>query len=157
MRRLDRSAGTRRPAGHGVSTQVQRDDDRLPSDAVEADIGRIGQSVLNGTINGGAAYTGENAAFQFVTQNRGPGPVDRQCGRAPQGRSAGDVFRAGPAIALMMSAEGDRLERNPLAGVKCADTLGRAEFMSADGVKVHAEFSNVHGSSPRHLNSIGVK
>src|ERR1035441_6999188 len=84
MRRLDRSAGTRRPAGHGVSTQVQRDDDRLPSDAVEADIGRIGQSVLNGTINGGAGYTGENAAFQFVTQNRGPGPVDRQSGRAPQ-------------------------------------------------------------------------
>src|SRR5579863_6321443 len=57
----------------------------------------------------------------------------------------------------MMAAEGDRLQRNPLAGVQRADTLGGAELMSADGVKVDSEFANVDRNSSRHLDPVRVE
>src|SRR5436853_465762 len=77
------------------------------------------------------------------------------------GRSEGgdrrNVFGARTAIALVVSAEGNRLEPGALACVKRADTLGGIQLVAAHAIEVDTERFYVHGNLAERLHAVHVE
>src|SRR5689334_3171507 len=61
MRRLSRSAGARRAAGHRESLQVERDQQRFAVDPVKADVRRVGNPRRARSVNVRVLHAAENA------------------------------------------------------------------------------------------------
>src|SRR5579863_8877582 len=68
VRRLDGAARTGRAAGDGEAFEVERDDHGLAFDAVEADVGGVGDAAVARSVDAGVGDAGEHALFEEVAQ-----------------------------------------------------------------------------------------
>src|ERR1017187_1952781 len=162
VRRGERSARAGRPGGDGEATQVERDDHGFTIDAVEVDIGGIGQAVPARTVDAGARNAVQDGVLQAIAQH---GEAFGVLGHAPggefrggaEGGDAGDVLGARAAVAFVMAAVHDGREAGALAYVERAYALGRIELVTAHAVEVHAERLDVHGDFAERLHAIHVE
>ncbi len=103
--------------GNGEAAQVERDHQRLAIDAVEIHVAGVGRAVPARAVDAGAGNAVEHGVLQAVAQRGEPLGFGGQAsapasfGRGAEGRDAGNVLRAGAAVALVMAAEGDGRER----------------------------------------------
>ncbi len=84
-------------------------------------------------------------------------PVNSKLRGLSESRNTGNVLGARAAVALVVAAEQNRLERNTLANIERADALWRSELVPADGVEIDSDFTNVHGKAAGNLNAVRVK
>jgi len=77
--------------------------------------------------------------------------------RHAEGCDAGDVFRAGAALAFMPSAKLRTAEFDALADEKRAGAFGRAELVAGDRVEIHAQGRHVEPDFASGLDAVGMQ
>ena len=83
--------------------------------------------------------------------------MHREFRRPRQTHDAGDVLRAGAALALVAAAHQQRLERRALAQKHGAHALGRVHLVSTDGQHVAADPLHVDGDLAGALDRVDVE
>ena len=113
-------------------------------------------------VRGHAGNTRENSRFQPVAQGRHAAALFSQmsAGDFRRGAEADDsrhVFRAGPAIALVMPAVQQRPQNRALAHVERSDTLGAVQFVRGEGQQIDAELLHIDGNFADRLHRVRMK
>src|SRR5450759_4289591 len=120
VRGRERSAGAGRPGGDREAAQVERDHHGFAIDAVEVEIAGVRQAIPARPVDARAGNAFEHGVLQTVAQHGeafgvlGHAAAGELRGRA-EGGDPGDVLRARPAVALVVSAVADGREAGALA------------------------------------------
>ena len=74
-----------------------------------------------------------------------------------EAHDAGDIFRAGAALALVRSAEEERLEARAAADIENADALRRVQLVPGDAEQMAADGLDVDGNFAGGLDGVRVE
>ncbi len=106
VRRLERSGRAGRSGGHGDAFEIERDQQRLGLDAIEADVRRVGHARDAIAVDRRARTPRRGSAARVDREARRCVPpwrtaVPARSRRPRRARRARDVLRAGAAVALL--------------------------------------------------------
>ncbi len=149
----------------GDALEIERDEQGLSIDAVEADIGGVGGAVGGGAVDVGVGDGGEEAGFEAVAEGGELGwgvgcePVEGEFGGSPEGDGAGDVLGAGAMLMLLRATVEQRSEMDSVADEEDAGALGGVHLVAGDGeeVDVFERSGEVDGELGGGLNGVGVE
>ena len=146
MRGLGGAGLAGRAEAGGDALHVERDEECLGVDAVEAQVGGVGRAVgglgSTRTIDVRVGDCGEQALLETVAQGGellwsvGVEPCEGEFGGAAEGDDAGDVFGAGSALALLRSPVEERRKMHVFADEEDACALRGVHLVAGDGEDV---------------------
>ena len=130
---------------------------------VEIKVGGVGNAGLTRSVDATFLNGGDESLFEAVAEHGNA--VFGAVGEAGEGdfRSfaeaddAGDVLSAGAALALVRSAEDERLKTRAAAGVEHSNALGRVEFVAGEAEQMAADGLDVDGDFAGGLNRVRVE
>lgn len=146
MRGLGGAGLAGRAEAGGDALHVERDEECLGVDAVDAQVGGVWRAVgglgSTRTIDVRVGDCGEQALLELVAQGGellwsvGVEPCEGEFGGAAEGDDAGDVFGAGSALALLRAAVEERRKMHVFADEEDACALRGVHLVAGDGEDV---------------------
>ena len=138
VRRLERSRRAGRPGRHRDSLEVERDQEALGFDAVEADVRRVGDARRSDTVDCRPADALQDAVFEAIAQPRQPIAFARQLVHSKAGRDAEPdnrrhVFGPGAPIALVLAARHRRHHSRAAFDPQRAGAFRPSDFVGGEG------------------------
>jgi len=159
---LERAGGARRSRRHRHAFEVERDQQALGLDPIEADVGRVRHPRTDGPVHDRPRNRTEDAGLQPIAKRRQPPALFRHLARRDARRhshsdDAGDVFGPGAAAAFLASAGQDRHHPQAAPNPERTDALGPVELVRRHRQHVHAERLDVDRDLAGRLDRIRVK
>ena len=161
MAGIQRPGGTGGAGGRRDALGVQKQQQGLALDALEAEVHVAGQTADRVAVENGVG-DGRQTRDQLIPQRR---QIYRILLHVPAGlvksrrgaADAGDILRAGPLAPLLSAAVDDVLQCNAPSGVQHAHALGAVELMGRQGQHIDVHSLDVDGQMSRRLHSVGVE
>src|SRR5579862_2313379 len=161
MRRLSRTGGTRGAARHRHTGEIERRDQCLATDAVDANVERVGQTAL---ARWTVASDARNALLQGRPQSIAqchacfPEPTElgsRQTARVPHPDDPGNVLRPRTPPAFLTTAGEQRAPRKIPPNEQRSNALGTSELMRRQGQ--HVDAAHVHRKLAGRLHGVDMQ
>ena len=155
------TGGARGTGGGADAFFIEHQENGFPFDVLEADIGRVGESLGGMPVDFNVADAIEQSPFEAIAQF--PFSIDvlemqssQFCGFT-QPDDAGNVLGTRSASPFLVTADEEGTEAEPAPHVEGTNAFGGVQFMTREGEQVDSTAAQVDGNFAHRLDGIDVE
>ena len=154
-----RAGGARR---HRHALEIERNQQALGLDAVEADVGGVRDTRFANPVDRGAGDRAEDSLLEAIAKLLHTHGLRRQLASGktrgnPQTRNGRNVLGAGAPVTFVLAAGQDRVHSCAALDPQRAGSLRSIELVGRQREEIDAECSNIDGNLADRLHGVGVK